>query len=84
MKNQKKTLEEKVREADVNISIKKGTQDFLFLWQDQAEIIRELEKVLKEKFDITGKPKAISLACRFLLREIEAELGKQESNGKEI
>jgi hypothetical protein len=76
-------LEEKIKESEVKITIKKGTQDFIFLWNEQSQIIRELERVLKARFDIAGKPRAISLACKFLLNEIEAEFGKQQSDVKE-
>lgn len=87
MKNQKKvaTLEEKLKNADLKITVKKGTQDFIFLWNEQAHAIRELETVLKERFNITGKPRAISLACKYLLDDIESELGAldvEENDGK--
>jgi len=79
----KKTLTEKIQEADLSkITIKKGVQDFLFLWQEQEEIIRKLEKTLNEKFGIMGKPKTLTLACKYLLNEIESEAGTEENDGK--
>lgn len=79
-KKQTKSLEERIKEADVKITTRKANQDFLFLWQDQVNVIRELERVLQKRFDISGKPKAISLAANFLLREIEAEFGPLEED----
>ncbi len=84
MKNQEKvsTLEEKLKNADLKITVKKGTQDFIFLWQEQSDTIRELERVLKGRFDIAGKPKVICLACKYLLDEVTAEFGDLESDVK--
>jgi hypothetical protein len=87
MKNQKKvealTLEEKLKNADLKITVKKGGQDFIFLWQEQSEIIRELEMNLNKRFEIAGKPRVIALACKYLLDNIENELGSLEIEEKD-
>ncbi len=78
-KSKKETLAEKISNADIKIVSKKGQQDFIFLWQEQQEVIRELERVLDEKFGITGKPKAIGLACKYLLNDLEEKEDVKES-----
>lgn len=77
------SLGEKLKNADLKITVKKGQQDFIFLWQEQSELIHRLEFTLKENFGIVGKPQILALACKYLLNDIESEIGVTEPEKKD-
>jgi len=82
-KKQGETLEEKLKNADLSITVKKGGQDFIYLWEEQRKAIYKLEKLLGGKFNIQGKGRILTLACQYLFNEIESEIGIEESDGEE-
>jgi hypothetical protein len=82
MKNQKKTLEEKIRSSDIKITNRKFHQEFISLFEEQRQLFLELERYFKEKYEISGRGKIIAILCRYMLSEIENETGVTEKDDK--
>lgn len=80
--NKKKTLSEKIQEANQTIVIsRKGNQEFIWFWSEQITVVKKLIQLMKERYDIAGDGLIITLACKYLLNEIESEIGTEESDG---
>lgn len=85
MANKKKTIEEKIKEADIKVVNRKLSQEFISLFEEQKQLLLEVERVFKEKYDISGRGKIIAILCGYILSEIENETGKiKEKDGKEV
>lgn len=66
----KKTMEEKIKEANHPNASKKLVQ--VWLWQSQNETLIKTAGILKERFGIVGNSgTAVAVACQLLLNQLE-------------
>ncbi|MDO9231663.1 MAG: hypothetical protein Q7U36_04280 [bacterium] len=82
--NKKKTFEEKIREVDIDVINRKLSQEFISFFEEQKQLLLEVEKVFREKYDISGRGRVITILCGYVLSEIESEIGITEKNGEKI
>lgn len=75
----KKSVEEKIREADSGLSSRKFSQEFISLFEEQKQALVEVEELFKEKYDITGRGRIIGILCKFVLSEIKNQSDVKES-----
>ena len=82
--NKKKAFEEKVKEADIKVINRKLSQEFISLFEEQKQLLLEVERVFKEKYNISGRGRIIAILCRYVLSEIESEseILVKEKDGK--
>jgi hypothetical protein len=75
----KKTVDEKIKEADISLSSRRFSQEFVSLFSEQKELLVEVENLFKEKYDITGRGRVIATLCKFALSEIKEQSDVKES-----
>lgn len=68
----KKSVEEKIRELDTSSS-RKFSQEFVSFFEEQKQVLQEVENLFKEKYDITGRGRVIGILCRYFLSETQTQ-----------